>query len=61
MTDDSAFSEHMAMLVCAYSCVIDAINAVAVNAEARAMYWPQHVRVSHGRRRERSRMTRWLR
>ncbi len=26
----------MVMLVCAYSCVIDAINAAVVNAEVRA-------------------------
>jgi hypothetical protein len=48
----SASPEHMAMPVCAYSCVIDAINAAVVNAEACApMYGPQDVRVSHGRRR----------
>jgi hypothetical protein len=34
--ESSAFSWRMMMLVCAYSCVIDAINAAVVNAEVRA-------------------------
>jgi len=33
LCESSAFSWRMMMPVCAYSCVIDAINAAVVNAE----------------------------
>ena len=48
--ESSAFSWRMMMPVCAYSCVIDAINAAVVNADVRApMCGSWDVRAQHRR------------